>query len=356
MYQAKSTDFLPYLSCLENKALGFSKGRSCTHHEINDTDDSLYNVVDPFLLDIRKIDHCKASRRLQHKAQVFCLPENTHIRTRHMHTVEVTSDAKIIAYILGLNKDLCEAISLGHDIGHAPFGHIGEEYISKLAGKAFRHNIFSTVIAQEIERNEFGLRLCHETLEGIFHHSSGSGKIETNRLLPQEYAVVKYADKIAYTFSDINDGIRYGYLQEESLPLFLNEMGRNQRIRETNAIFALVKESAEKGYVSFSESEFAQKFEQLKLWMYDHFYHKLDRKIFFTSLEVSFDFLSSEKFFEDYDPLLLLACLTDKEAKKIVELTLAHRRIKISDIDNFGIMEILPNIKGRKINIFAPCL
>jgi dGTPase len=207
-------DFIPYLNSLffSQFVSSQSLGRRYSLEELDD--DHLYlGAFNPYFIDREKIRLSKSLRRLEDKTQVFIdHRSNPHIRNRRSHTDEVVSIAVYIAQILGLNVYLVEAIALGHDIGHSPYGHLGERIIGELSGRDFRHYIMSVVIAQFIERNGKGLNLSWEVLEGIANHSRGAGGLKINPDLPLEYAVVMLADKVAYTFSDLNDALRCGYL------------------------------------------------------------------------------------------------------------------------------------------------
>ena len=161
-------------------------------------------MKDPFKEDFVRIIQSKAYRRLPYKTQVISLPDCVHVRTRAIHTNEVIGISSRIADRLGLNLSLCEAIAAGHDIGHTPYGHAGEEVLSKFGVKPFNHALNGVLIAQHIERNGMGLNLCHETLEGMLNHSRGAGKLAIVNSKPAEYSVVMFSDKIAYTFSDLN--------------------------------------------------------------------------------------------------------------------------------------------------------
>ena len=162
-----------------------------------------------------RIIHCKAFRRLKHKTQVFIAPEGDHYRTRLTHTLEVTQIARTIARGLFLNEDLTEAIALGHDLGHTPFGHAGEEALNKIYPEGFQHNKQSLRVVEKLERGMLpipGLNLTFEVRDGIVNHS-GDGVPCT-----LEGKVVKFADRIAYINHDIDDAIRAGLLHQEDLP------------------------------------------------------------------------------------------------------------------------------------------
>ncbi len=162
-----------------------------------------------FQRDRDRIIHCKAFRRLKHKTQVFLSPFDDHFRTRLTHTLEVSQIARTISRALSLNEDLTEAISLGHDLGHTPFGHCGEGVLNHLVKEGFRHNEQSVRVVEVLEN----LNLCQETIDGIYTHSWG--------LKPKtcEAQVVQLADKIAYINHDIDDSIRAGIISEEDLPI-----------------------------------------------------------------------------------------------------------------------------------------
>jgi len=175
-----------------------------------------------FQRDRDRIIHCKAFRRLKHKTQVFIAPLGDHYVTRLTHTLEVSQIARTIARALNLNEDLTEAISLGHDLGHTPFGHIGEEVLNELYHQGFRHNEQSLRIVDLLENNGRGLNLTWEVRDGIVNHSKtrvdilgqGWGKVNT-----LEGEVCKIADTVAYINHDIGDAIRADIITENDLPL-----------------------------------------------------------------------------------------------------------------------------------------
>jgi dGTPase len=171
----------------------------------------------PFQRDRDRIVHCKAFRRLTHKTQVFVAPRGDHYRTRLTHTIEVTTISRTVARALGLNEDLVEAIGLGHDLGHPPFGHIGEEALDgclkERFGRDFRHYEQSLRIVEELERDGTGLNLTHQVRDGIARHSSRAPMPET-----LEGRIVRVIDRVAYINHDIDDAVRAGLLREEELP------------------------------------------------------------------------------------------------------------------------------------------
>jgi dGTPase len=171
----------------------------------------------PFQRDRDRIVHSKSFRRLTHKTQVFVAPEGDHYRTRLTHTLEVTTISRTVARALRLNEDLVEAIGLGHDLGHPPFGHIGEEVLDRCLkdrfGRDFRHYEHSLRIVEDLERDGAGLNLTEQVREGIARHSSRS---EPPRTL--EGRIVRVIDRVAYINHDIDDAVRAGLLREQDLP------------------------------------------------------------------------------------------------------------------------------------------
>lgn len=158
-----------------------------------------------------RIIHCKAFRRLKHKTQVFLSPESDHYRTRLTHTLEVAQIARTIARALRLNEDLTEAIALGHDLGHTPFGHAGERALNEITG-SFAHYEQSVRVCEKLEKNGRGLNLTYEVLDGILHHTKGE---EAHTL---EGRIVRTADRVAYINHDIDDAVRAGVISSDDIP------------------------------------------------------------------------------------------------------------------------------------------
>src|SRR5919199_914909 len=180
-----------------------------------------------FQRDRDRILHSKPFRRLKHKTQVFVAPEGDHYRTRLTHTLEVTQIARTVARALCLNEDLVEAIGLGHDLGHAPFGHAGESAISHAQGHSFRHNEQSRRIVEVLEKDGRGLNLTYAVREGIYLHSKARRDIMATAwgvASTLEGQIIKIADSIAYINHDIDDAIRAGILKESDLPRDLVEI------------------------------------------------------------------------------------------------------------------------------------
>ena len=197
--------------------------------------------------DLDRIVHCKAFRRLMHKTQVFLSPEGDHYRTRMTHTLEVTRISSTIALALGLNVDLAEAIAMGHDLGHTPFGHAGEVALTACIGKPFRHNEQSLRVVDVLEKNGQGLNLTYEVRMGILGH--------TGDYIPEtlEGQIVRPADRIAYVTHDIDDAIRAGILTNEDIPREIVEvLGHNHSQRVNTLVTDAIVTSREAGCVCLS--------------------------------------------------------------------------------------------------------
>ena len=204
-----------------------------------------------FQRDRDRIIHSKSFRRLKHKTQVFIAPEGDHFRTRLTHTLEVAQIGRTLGRALRLNEDLVEAIALGHDLGHTPFGHTGERVLDKLHPRGFNHNEQSIRVVDILEHkdNKIGLNLTEEVREGIIHHSGR----KTSKTL--EGQIVKYADRIAYINHDIDDAIRAGVIEKESLPKESVEiLGKSHGERINTMILDIIKNSMEKGEIRMSDS------------------------------------------------------------------------------------------------------
>ena len=187
-----------------------------------------------FQHDRDRIIHSKSFRRLKHKTQVFLVPTGDHYRTRLTHTLEVSQIARTISKALQLNEDLTEAISLGHDLGHTPFGHAGEDTLNELVQGGFSHADQSLRVVDLLEKDGRGLNLTHEVRDGILKHSKGKGEIlsedEAEMALTLEGQVVRIADIIAYVNHDIDDAIRGGVISQDDIP-----KGCRERLGDTHA-------------------------------------------------------------------------------------------------------------------------
>ena len=203
----------------------------------------------PFQRDRDRIVHCKAFRRLKHKTQVFVLPEGDHYRTRLTHTLEVTQIARTVARALALNEDLVEAIGLGHDLGHPPFGHIGEhalnECLEERFGGRFWHNEHSLRVVDVLERDGRGLNLTDAVRDGIVSHSWRAAEPST----PEGW-IVRLVDRVAYLNHDIDDAIRGGILDPAMLPEEpIAILGQTGSHRIDTLVHDLVEHSAGSGQI-----------------------------------------------------------------------------------------------------------
>jgi dGTPase len=200
---------------LEERTLSPLAARSYPARRVREEADC--SLRTPFQRDRDRIVHCKAFRRLKHKTQVFVAPTGDHYRTRLTHTLEVTTISRTVARALGLNEDLTEAIGVGHDLGHPPFGHIGEEVLDRCLrerfGGGFRHYEHSLRVVDRLERDGAGLNLTEQVRDGILCHSSRAGEPRT-----LEGRIVRVMDRVAYINHDIDDALRAGLLRERDLP------------------------------------------------------------------------------------------------------------------------------------------
>src|SRR3982751_4949026 len=250
MAQLARTSFRERIETLESESLSPLAMRSYPAARDRPEEDSAHRT--PFQRDRDRIVHSKAFRRLKHKTQVFIAPEGDHYRTRLTHTLEACGIARNVARALRLNEDLVEAIGLGHDLGHPPFGHIGEavldERLQERFGREFRHYEHSLRVADVLE----GLNLSEDVRDGILCHS---GRAPMPRTL--EGRIVRLVDRVAYINHDIDDGVRAGVLHEDELPVgpieVLGDTG-SQRIDtlvhdlvETSAVAGDIVQGAEAG-------------------------------------------------------------------------------------------------------------
>ena len=237
-----------------------SKGRP-REEEPHDND-----VRTCFQRDTDRIVHSKSFRRLMHKTQVFLQPEGDHYRTRMTHTLEVTRISRTITQALGLNEDLAEAIAMGHDLGHTPFGHAGEHALTVCLGQPFRHNEQSLRVVDHLEKNGQGLNLTYEVRMGILGH--------TGDYIPEtlEGQVVRHSDRIAYVNHDIDDAIRAGILTDEDLPKdILQILGHNHSQRVDTLVCDAILTSREAGAVMFSPAV-DQALLDLRAFMFERVY------------------------------------------------------------------------------------
>ncbi len=225
----------------------------------------------PLQRDRDRIVHCKAFRRLKHKTQVFVAPQGDHYRTRMTHTLEVTQIARTVARALNLNEDLTEAIGLGHDLGHPPFGHIGEAVLdaclAERFGAGFRHYEHSLRIVEVLERGGAGLNLCADVRDGILCHSGRAPMPAT-----LEGAIVRLVDRVAYLNHDIDDALRAGVLVDAALPAeAIAVLGPTGSARIDMLVHDLVETSEQAGGIVQGE-EAAAAMTTLRAFMFEHVY------------------------------------------------------------------------------------
>ncbi len=216
-----------------------------------------------FQRDRDRIIHSKSFRRLKHKTQVFLSPEGDHYRTRLTHTLEVSQIARTVARALSLNEDLTEAISLGHDLGHTPFGHAGERALRSIDG-SFAHYEQSVRVCEKIEKNGKGLNLTAEVLDGILCHTIGK-EADT-----REGRIVKFADHIAYINHDIDDAVRAGVLKETDLPKdACDVLGHTKSERINSMVLSLINNSGDEIKM---DGETFEMYEKLHSFLFENVY------------------------------------------------------------------------------------
>ncbi len=247
------TSLSPYAMLSEN-----SRGR--------EREEPQCDIRPVFQRDRDRILHSKAFRRLMHKTQVFLAPKGDHYRTRLTHTLEVSQNARTIANALRLNEELTEAIALGHDLGHTPFGHAGEQMLNSICGEGFRHNEQSVRIVEKLEKDGEGLNLTWEVRDGILNHQT--------HLMPStlEGKIVRLSDKIAYINHDIDDAIRAQVLSEDDIPAEYREiLGGTTRERLDTLIHDIVMNSLGQDDIRMSE-EVGGAMQGLRQFMFEHVY------------------------------------------------------------------------------------
>lgn len=216
-----------------------SKGRDALEEECD--------IRTVFQRDRDRIIHCKSFRRLKHKTQVFLAPEGDHYRTRLTHTLEVSQIGRTIAKALRLNEDLTEAIALGHDLGHTPYGHAGERVLNSICPFGFRHYEQSIRVVEFLEKDGKGLNLTWEVRDGIVNHRT------TGQPSTLEGKVIRMSDKIAYINHDIDDAIRGGILKESDLPArYTNVLGHSTKQRLDTLIHDIILQSIDKDDIIIS--------------------------------------------------------------------------------------------------------
>ncbi len=228
------------------------------------------SVRNDFQRDRDRIIHAKAFRRLMHKTQVFISPDGDHFRTRLTHTLEMMQISRTIARSLGLNEDLAEAISLGHDLGHTPFGHTGEEALSRALSahdRTFRHNEHSLRVVDHLEQGGDGLNLTFEVRDGIRNHTGGVHPST------REGEIVRVADRIAYVNHDVDDALRAGLIRREDLPAGpISVLGERMSARIDTLVRDMISNSAVNGEISLSDGVYAALME-LRSWLFRNVYN-----------------------------------------------------------------------------------
>ena len=226
-----------------------------------------------FQRDRDRIIYSKAFLRLKNKTQVFFAPDGDHYMSRLTHTLDVSQIARSLARCLSLNEDLAEAIALGHDLGHTPFGHVGERVLASLNPAGFRHSEQSLRVVDVLEKDGKGLNLTFEVRDGIVNHTK-SGHPAT-----LEGAAVSLADRIAYINHDIEDAIRAGVIREEELPAeAVKVFGRDTSARINTAILDIYETSKDKPYVRMSEEK-GRALDNLRTFMFENVYEHANRLI-----------------------------------------------------------------------------
>ena len=219
-----------------------------------------------FQRDADRIIHSKSFRRLKHKTQVFLQPEGDHYRTRLTHTLEVTRLARVVGRALRLNEDLCEAIALGHDLGHTPFGHAGERALNAIYSEGFRHYEQSLRVVDGIEKDGRGLNLCYETRIGILAHTTGHPEES------QEAKVVRLCDHVAYLNHDLDDAMRAGIVSDAQVPeRIVQKLGRGQGERIDAFIRDIIR-NGQAGQVDIS-ADMQDVWVLFHNFMYESVYH-----------------------------------------------------------------------------------
>ncbi len=219
-----------------------------------------------FQRDRDRILHSKSFRRMRQKTQVFLLPDGDHYRTRLTHTLEVAQNARTIARALRLNEDLTEAIALGHDLGHTPFGHAGERALNEVNPYGFVHNVQSVRVVERLEKQGNGLNLTWEVVDGILNHRS-SGTPHT-----LEGQIVRLSDKIAYVSHDIDDAVRGGVLKESDIPdRFHDVLGDSTQKRLNTITHDVIRSSMDQPKICMSR-EIREALRGLRAFLFEHVY------------------------------------------------------------------------------------
>ncbi|HEX2071235.1 MAG TPA: deoxyguanosinetriphosphate triphosphohydrolase [Thermoleophilaceae bacterium] len=265
--------FAERISALEDHTFSPAATRSYPARRAQPEPDAPHRT--PFQRDRDRIVHCKAFRRLKHKTQVFIAPEGDHYRTRLTHTLEACGIARNVARALGLNEDLTEAIGLGHDLGHPPFGHIGErvldECLRERYGVRFRHNEHSLRVVERLERDGRGLNLTEQVRDGILNHT---GPAQAATL---EGRIVRIVDRVAYINHDIDDALRAGVIDRADLPADeIATLGETGSDRIETLVRDLIERSAAAGDAIVQGEEVGSAMLRLRRFMFERVYLAAD--------------------------------------------------------------------------------
>ncbi|MDR1481893.1 MAG: deoxyguanosinetriphosphate triphosphohydrolase [Synergistaceae bacterium] len=266
-WERQEMETLSPMACLSSR----SKGR--------ERDEPFCEIRTAFQRDRDRIIHSKSFRRLKHKTQVLSLPESDHMRTRLTHTLEVSQIARTISRAIRLNEDLTEAIALGHDLGHTPFGHTGERFLGELAVshglQGFHHAAQSLRVVDRLERDGRGLNLTWEVRIGILQHSKGQVDVREGFNLENpsslEAWVVRVSDSIAYLNHDLDDALRAGFLTPSDIPAgIIQALGKSHGSRIGALVYDVVTNSGD-GHIGFSAG-FLDQIEDLRNFLYASVY------------------------------------------------------------------------------------
>lgn len=233
-YQEVEKQILSPFACLSSD----SKGRGIKEKQCD--------IRTPFQRDRDRIVHSKSFRRMKHKTQVFPYFNNDHYRTRLTHVIEVSQIARTISRGLRLSEDLTEAIALGHDLGHTPFGHIGEQVLNEIHPGGFKHVEQSVRVVKLLEKYGEGLNLTHEVIDGIAKHSKGKGPIDDPNCIPEtmEGQVVRISDLVAYANHDLDDAIRSGIITSSDVPSeYIDVLGKTSSERVNKMVSEIIYET-----------------------------------------------------------------------------------------------------------------
>ncbi len=266
----------------------YSKGRAKEEEQCD--------IRPVFQRDRDRILHSKSFRRLKDKTQVFLTPEGDHYRTRLTHTLEVSQNARTIAKALRMNEDLVEAIALGHDLGHTPFGHAGERALNRICPYGFEHNVQSVRTVEKLEKGGQGLNLTWEVRDGILNHQTAS--------IPStlEGKIVRLSDKIAYIHHDMDDAIRGGILKEEDVPKeIVDVIGYTTGERLDHFIHDIVTTSFETEDIRMSEPV-AEAMQKLRRFMFERVYQNKEAKSEESKAEMLIETLYTY-YFKHFDEL-----------------------------------------------------